>query len=337
MSADPPPSLHYLEDLLAGQMRARSLIIAHRLGIFTCLGEGACDASQLATSLAIQNRVALEKLLANLQGMQLLRQERGKYELTQIAREGLLPNSPGYYGEFVDFFADQFDCKPVSDVLEHLRQGGFLRPVPSAINWQRYMAAMDRMAMQSADRIASVMRMEHDHRLLDLGGGPGCYAIAACRMYPQLQATILDLPEALQFAKNNIAGTGLDERISLCPGSVTDFEYFGPHDVIFLSHTIHLFDERTVQRIFAACHAALAMHGRLIVRDLFTDQTRTDPLLGSLIAMHMWNEGDAYSIPQTADLLCQAGFQMPSHIQFREQGDPQILGSLLIAKKSPSD
>jgi len=337
MSFDAVPPRQYLEDLLAGQMRCRSLILAHQLGLFTCLGEQPMNVAQVGDAFGIKNLVGLAKLFANLEGLHLLRQRRGEFELTEIARECLLPASPGYFGEFVDFFADQFESKPVSMVLDHLRTGGLLRPVATAINWQHYMAAMDRMAILSADRIAGALKMEHDDRLLDLGGGPGCYAIAACRMYAHLQATILDLPDALQFARQNVVAASLDQRITLCPGSVTDFEYGGPYDVIFLSHTIHLFDEPTVQKIFAVCHSALTTRGRLVVRDLFTDSTRTEPLLGSMIALHMWNEGDAYSIPQATELLCKAGFQPPSHVQFRDKGDPQILGSLLIADKSPND
>jgi predicted nicotinamide N-methyase len=314
-------------------MRSRSLIIAHRLGLFACLEGRTCDAAELASLLGLDNVLGLTKLLANLEGLGLLQRREGKYELTEIARKGLLPESPGYYGEFIDFFAGQFESKPIPMVLDHLRTGGLLRPATTPLHWQQYMSAMDRMAFLSADRIAEKMELAGDHTLLDLGGGPGLYAIAACQMYEKLRATIYDLPEALQFAQHNVAKAGLEQKITLRPGSVTDFDYGGPYDVIFLSHTVHLFDEPTVQKIFEACRAALSSRGRLVVRELFTDDSRTEPLLGSLIAMHMWNEGDAYSVPQASELLARAGFQSPEHVQFLGKGDPEILGSLMIAGK----
>lgn len=331
MSSKSPPSRHYLEDLLSGEMRSRSLILAHRLGVFVGLSEQSQTPAQLAATLEIQNLHGLRKLLTTLEGLQLVSQTQGQFTLTEIAREGLLPGSLRYYGEFIDFFADQFEAKPVAFMEQQLRTGNLLRPVPTADHWTHYMLAMDRMAIQTANRIARTLQMEDDRTLLDLGGGPGCYAIAACQQYEQLQATILDLPDALSFAEKHVAQAGLGSRITCRPGSVTEFSYGGPYDVIFLSHTIHLFDESTVQQMFAACRAALSDRGRLVVRDLFTDEHRTDPLLGSLIGLHMWNEGDAYSVPQTTQLLDQAGFQPPVQRTIREPGEPQILGSLLVA------
>ncbi|MDV6030545.1 MAG: hypothetical protein F9B45_10655 [Phycisphaera sp. RhM] len=151
---------------------------------------------------------------------------------------------------------------------------------------------------------------------------------------PALNATILDLDDALHFAHQNVSDAQMVDRITLRPGSVTDGCYGGPYDVILLSHTIHLFDELSVQTIFSACHAALGAGGRLVVRDLFTDGGRTQPALGSLVAFHMWNEGDAYSVSQTTRLLVQAGFQPPRHVPFRDGEDPEILGSLLISAKA---
>lgn len=336
MSNDHRAASH-IEDLLAGQMRSRSLIVAYRLGLFRQLGERALSAAQLAIELGIVNVPGLVKLLANLEGIRLVVRVDGCYELTELARQGLLPESDSFYGEFIDFFADQFECKPTDDIQNHLRTGGFLRPAPSTLHWQHYMAAMDRMASLSANQIASSMRLENDRTLLDLGGGGGCYSIAACRAYSELNVTILDLPDTLKFAGHNVDAAGLASRISLLPGSVVDFQYGGPYDVVFLSHTIHLFDEATVQRVFSACYAALKPSGRLIVRDLFTDESRCEPLLGSLIALHMWNEGDAYSIPQVTALLRDAGFHSSSHIDFRSKGDPLILGSLMVAGKAAVD
>ena len=333
MSDEPLSPSRYIEDLLAGQMRARSLAIAHRLGLFAALDDRTCDATSLSNTLGVQ-ATGLRKLLATLETMELVQRKGDKYELTEVARQSLLGRNAQYFGEFVDFFADQFDSKPISLLLNHLRFGGPVRPATTADQWRHYMAAMDRMAHLSADRIAEAMQLAPDQTLLDLGGGPGLYAIAACKRYPHLNATILDLDDALHFAHQNVSDAQLADRIELRPGSVTDGRYGGPYDVILLSHTIHLFDESTVQTIFSACHAALGAAGRLVVRDLFTDGGRTQPALGSLVALHMWNEGDAYSVPQTTKLLVQAGFQPPRHVQFRDGDDPEILGSLLISGRT---
>ncbi|MDV6030544.1 MAG: hypothetical protein F9B45_10650 [Phycisphaera sp. RhM] len=173
----------YIEDLLAGQMRARSLSIAHRLGLFAALADGTCGVTGLSSTLGVQ-ATGLRKLLVTLETMELVDRTGDDYELTEIARQSLLGRNAQYFGEFVDFFTDQFESKPISLLLNHLRFGGPVRPTTTADQWRHYMAAMDRMAHLSADRIAETMQLDRDQTLLDLGGGPGCYAIAACKRYP---------------------------------------------------------------------------------------------------------------------------------------------------------
>lgn len=50
-------------------------------------------------------------------------------------------------------------------------------------------------------------------RLLDIGGGHATYAIAFCRQYPNLSATVFDSPQALTAGRTSIAAN-LTERIN---------------------------------------------------------------------------------------------------------------------------
>src|SRR5438874_1484616 len=45
-------------------------------------------------------------------------------------------------------------------------------------------------------------------RLLDVGGGPGTFAVLLAQKYPDLQVTVLDLPEVVSIARELIQEAG---------------------------------------------------------------------------------------------------------------------------------
>lgn len=54
--------------------------------------------------------------------------------------------------------------------------------------------------------------------LLDLGGGPGCYAIEFVKANPGLKAVVFDLPGVTPLTQQYIAQEGLEDRVGTLPG-----------------------------------------------------------------------------------------------------------------------
>ena len=48
---------------------------------------------------------------------------------------------------------------------------------------------------------------------LDIGGGSGAYCIEACKKYPKLTATVLELPEVVQVVAKFIESFSISDRI----------------------------------------------------------------------------------------------------------------------------
>ena len=59
---------------------------------------------------------------------------------------------------------------------------------------------MFNLAMNLAPVLVPKIDLSNRRHLLDLGGGPGTYAIHFCLNNPQLKATVYDLPTTRPFA-----------------------------------------------------------------------------------------------------------------------------------------
>jgi len=68
--------------------------------------------------------------------------------------------------------------------------------------------------------------------LLDLAGGSGAHSIGACLCWPELRATVLDLPFVCDVAEEFVAAQRLDERISMHRADMWN-DPFPPADVHF--------------------------------------------------------------------------------------------------------
>ncbi|MFT5524549.1 MAG: ubiquinone/menaquinone biosynthesis C-methylase UbiE [Pirellulaceae bacterium] len=333
---DPLAAAKHVEEILTGEMRSRSLILARRLGIFDVLYHQPSTLEQLSQTLSIKNVSAFDKLLRTLLGMRLLELESSLYSVSEIGQASLVVDAPANMGPLVDFFADQYGIKSIGHIQAHLQLATELRPPPTPEQWRTYMKAMEAMARMSALPIAQTLALDDAATLLDLGGGPGSYAIAFCQTYSKLNATIYDLDAALAVAVENVKSAGLADRIQLTSGSATDVSFGANYDVIFVSHTIHLFDAATTARMFHSCFRALNPGGKLVVRDVITDERGVQPVLGAFIGLNMWVEGDAYSFQCLRRMMVEIGYESVEHLPISRGDMPDVLGSLVVAQKGPT-
>jgi 2-polyprenyl-3-methyl-5-hydroxy-6-metoxy-1,4-benzoquinol methylase len=169
--------------------------------------------------------------------------------------------------------------------------------------------------------------------VLDVGGGHGLFSIMLCQQHPQLQATVLDTPIALQTAERNIAQHQLTERVHLHRGDLWQEDWGDGYDAILLFNLIHHYDEAQNVKLLKRCATALKPGGQVAILDQIAGKLpgNVSNAVIRLIALHYFllANGRVYSHDDIQGWCQQTGF---SDIQFH--GMAKVPGtSLMVARK----
>jgi SAM-dependent methyltransferase len=282
-----------------------------KLDLFSPLAARPQTAAELAAELGAAER-GLGMLLDALVAMQLLVKQGDNYAATGSAAEFLDRSAPRYLGHIILHHHHLVESWGRLD--EAVRAGGPVRNrvshEPTAAERESFLLGMFNLAMLIAPKVAAQVDLAGRRRLLDLGGGPGTYAIHFCQQNPQLQATIYDLPTTRPFAEATLQRFALADRIEFAAGDFLAGPLPGGFDVAWLSHVLHGEGPGGCSTLLANACAALEPGGLLLVQEFILDGTRTAPLFPALFSLNMLlgtPQGQAYSEPELAALLQQAG------------------------------
>ena len=137
---------------------------------------------------------------------------------------------------------------------------------------------MFNIAMGIAPTVASDIDLGGKSKLLDLGGGPGTYAIHFCLANPQLTAAIFDLPTTRPFAENTVAQFNLSDRITFEPGSYLTDDIPGRYDAAWLSHILHQESPADCQAIINKTASVLEPGGTIMIHEFILENSMDAPV-----------------------------------------------------------
>ncbi|WP_425617590.1 methyltransferase [Anatilimnocola sp. NA78] len=298
--------------------------------LFESLGSGNLSAFELQTKLKLAKRPFVV-LTTALRAMQLLEVVDGRFQLTPLAREHLLPASPHYVGDYIGLAAASPGVKEMVERLQTNRpanaaadDGGaafiYREGLESAMEREasaRHLTlALAGRAQNVAPHLARAVDLSKANCLLDVGGGTGIYSIALLQQYKQLRAIVFDRPEVLKIAAEFAAKFGVANRLSLVPGDMFADELPAAADVILLSNILHDWDEPQCAQLIDRCAKVLPAGGQLLIHDVFLNDDLAGPLPLALYsaALFTLTEGRAYSAAEYRVWLTAAGLQ-PSAVQ----------------------
>jgi predicted O-methyltransferase YrrM len=324
------------QDISPGQLleisgsywRSCTLHAGVKLGIFTVLGADARTSAEIARTIEGDRR-GVEALLNALTAMNLLGRKGGKYANTELSAAFLSTKSPQYIGHII--MHHHHLVASWSQLDQSVQSGAPVRESSSQSDeaWREsFLMGMFNMAMMIAPQLVRSMDLSDRRRLLDLGGGPGTYAIHFCLNNPSLKATVYDLPTTRPFAQRTIEQFQLADRIGFEAGNYLEDKVEGSYDAVWLSHILHAEGPHDCRGILQKAASVLEPGGMLIVHDFILNDTLDGPPFPALFALNMLlgtPHGRAYSEKQIGDMLAEAGAAEIKRVPVQTPNDSGII------------
>ncbi|WP_340537585.1 methyltransferase [Nocardioides sp. GXZ039] len=321
-----------LMELATGFWASKTLAAAHEMDLFSSLSrDGETTAAALAEREGIEQRPA-EMLLTGCASLGLLEGTGGRYRNSALAEEYLVRGKPYYFGGFVQMLDQRLydgwgrlteairTDKPTTwdpDRQSSLFEGE--DPQLLAVFWE----AMHSLSTFTARTLGAAVNLDDASKLLDVGGGSGAYDIELCLLYPQLAATVFDLPQVTPIAAEKVQQAGLSDRIATVAGDFfADARLPEGHDTILLSMIMHDWAEERCRAILRKSWEALPTGGRVIISELLVNDERTGPPPAALMSLNMLieTEGRNYTPSEYARWLHDIGFHDVRTVWFEAPG-----------------
>ncbi len=163
--------------------------------------------------------------------------------------------------------------------------------------------------------------------LLDLGGASGTWTIPFLRINPEASATIFDRPAVIPMARRLMKKVGLAGRVRLVPGDFYRDVLPSGADLAWVSAIVHQNSRAQNQALFTKVFSALAPGGRILIRDIVMDLSRTRPAGGALFAVNMLVAtplGGTFTFGELREDLASAGFVKVKFIRHGEWMDSVV-------------
>ena len=123
--------------------------------------------------------------------------------------------------------------------------------------------------------------------MIDLGGGTGHLAIAACERYRNLRAVVFDLADALGVATEIVSVSSVADRIEIVAG---DFfvDSLPPGDLYALGRILHDWTEEKIVRLMRRAFTnQLPAKGAVLIAEKLLEEDRARAALGGMHDLNM--------------------------------------------------
>ena len=327
-------------DLIEAFRRSKTMFTAVSLGVFDQLASAPMSAPELALVLKC-NADALGRLLDGCVGLRLLQRDDDKYSVADVAKKYLVASSPDTLAGYI-IYSDSSLYKLWSHLDDAVREGTnrweqtfgsreslFAHFFKSEEATRNFLGGMHGFGQIASSSIVETFDLRGFHQMVDLGGATGHLCIAACERYPQLRATVFDLPQVERFANEHLGRSSARERLHFTAGDFFTDE-LPSADLYTLGRILHDWDEVKIRLLLEKIHAALPPGGAVLIVEALLEDDHSGPVYALMQSLNMLicTDGKERSCPEYKALLQQTGFET---VECRRSG---VLVDAVLARKA---
>lgn len=335
---DPAP----VTELIHAFRYSKIMFAGVSLKLFDLLEGNPKDVGLLSQQTATQPD-ALEQLLDACVGLGLLRKEDGKYANQPVAGTYLCRSSESTLAGYI-LYSNNALYRLWGNLEEAVREGTnrwnqtfgsqgsspFDQLFKTDEARRDFLMGMHGFGLLSSPHVVEAFDLGAHRRLVDVGGATGHLVLAACERYPNLRATVFDLPDVIKVAREYIAKRGLGDRIDFVAG---DFfrDPLPEADLFSLGRILHDWSEEKIRLLLKKIYDRLPRGGALLIAERLLNEDKTGPLnaLAQSLNMLVCVEGKERTLSEYTTLLQKAGF---ATVRGKKAGAP--LDAVLATKGS---
>lgn len=313
----PPIDDTQIWDSMLSLYNTHAIALALELQVFEAF-DAPMSVEELVSKTGYSTR-GIKALLAMLKIRGLLDRHEGRYQLNNLSRTYMLKDSPYYWGPFFSWTSASLPNYKI--YMENIRDGGTKEEREAADGWES--GEMDpEFARTITDymhchSIASAVGMSHTcdfsgvNKLLDVGGGSGCYAIAIANANTDMQATIMELKPVCAVTEDYITKASVSDRVDT--KAVDMFREAWPegYDAHFFANVFHDWSFETCAELAKKSYASLAPGGRICLQEMLLDEGEDNPAAPVAFSFLMtWGtKGQQFTLDELRGILESSGFK----------------------------
>ncbi|HJQ22447.1 MAG TPA: methyltransferase [Blastocatellia bacterium] len=304
-------------DLIFGGLNYHAVLVAHHLKLFALIAAAPATLTEICDSANLPRRPARAILTACV-ALGLLKVEEERYALTEVAEDYLIETSPAYFGSFLDMliandavFSFESMKRAVQTNAPQVYGGEelFQSHEAQAALARAFTLGMHGHSAGAAFAWPEIIDLSAHRMMLDIGGGSGIHAIGAMLRWPDLQATVIDMPPVCEVAEEFAARYHLQDRMRTAAGDMWE-DPLPAADAHFYADIFHDWPPERCRFLTKKSFEQLPAGGRIILHEMLYDDAKTGPAHTAAysVAMLLWTEGQQYSGRELRSLLAEAGF-----------------------------
>lgn len=295
-----------------GFMAAKHLFAASEIRLFEALASGPASLDELADRTGVPSRT-LAIVAAAMVGLGLIERDGDRYRNGDAAAAFLAGNPGADLRPMLRFF-DKISYPTWQQLAAAVRSGQGQAQFGKfdKTEQQIFSAGVEAFSAPVAAALATSYDFGRHRRVLDVGGGTGSFLVAVLRRHDALKGTLFELPGACAVARQKLANEPEGKRIDVVDGDVFKDPLPAGHDALIVANTVHVFSAAHNIELMRKMRAGVEPGARLLLADLWTDPTHTQPPGAALMSgefLVIAGEGQAYSEEEAGEWLGQTGWR----------------------------